>query len=199
MIYALPGMGADKNMYPGAWQTLADCKFVEWPTYNGEDSIAAIAKRITTEQKIRAGDVLIGSSLGGIVACEMAEITQVGSLVLVGGAKKKEEISGFLSMIHPLVDLTPLSFIQRLAGKIPSDVAQMFSKGQAEFIRAMCRAIFDWDGLGDVRVRLLRIHGKKDRVIPLPEGVQHILDGGHFIAMTHSQECVNIIRANHAA
>ena len=78
MIYALPGMGADKNMYPGAWQTLADCKFVEWPTYNGEDSIAAIAKRITTEQKIRAGDVLIGSSLGGIVACEMAKITQVG-------------------------------------------------------------------------------------------------------------------------
>src|SRR5206468_9562435 len=121
--------GADRNMYTGVWQTLADCKFVEWPTYNGEDSIAAIAKRITTEEKIRAGDVLIGSSLGGIVACEMGKITQVGSLVLVGGAKKKEEISGFLSMIHPLVDLTPLSFIQRLAGKVPSDIAQMFSRG----------------------------------------------------------------------
>jgi len=81
MIYALPGMGADRNMYPGVWQTLADCKFVDWPHYDGEDSIAAIAKRIVNEQKIRAGDVLIGSSLGGIVACEIAKISQVGSLV----------------------------------------------------------------------------------------------------------------------
>ena len=198
MIYVFPGMGADRSMYTGAWRTLPDCKFIEWPTYGGEDSIAAIAKRITAERKIQAGDVLIGSSLGGIVACEMAKITPVRSVVLVGSAKKKEEISGFLSVIHPLVELAPLAFLQLLAGKIPSDVAQMFSKGQAEFIRAMCRAIFEWEGLGDERVSLLRIHGSKDRVIPLPEGVQHILDGGHLIAMTHSQECVDIIRAFHA-
>jgi pimeloyl-ACP methyl ester carboxylesterase len=183
-------------MYTGAWRTLPECRFVEWPAYAGEDSIAAIAERLTSEQGIQADDVLIGSSLGGIVACEMAKITPVASLVLVGGAKKKEEISGFLSVIHPLVDLAPLMFIQRLAGTIPSHVARMFSKGQAEFMRAMCRAIFEWQGLGDGRVNLLRIHGSKDRVIPLPGGVQHILDGGHLIAMTHSQECVDIICAN---
>jgi pimeloyl-ACP methyl ester carboxylesterase len=197
MIYALPGMGADGSMYGATWRTLPDCKFVEWPDYEGERSIVSIAKRIAAEQKIQASDILIGSSLGGIVACQIAKITPVYSLVLVGSAKKKEEISRFLSVIHPLVDLAPLTFIQRLAGKIPSDLAQMFSKSQAEFIRAMCRAIFEWDGLGDEPVRLLRIHGTKDRVIPLPEGVQHTLIGGHLIAITHSQECVDIIRANH--
>ena len=194
MIYALPGMGADSRMYAGAWRTLPDCRFVDWPTYRSEDSIAAMAKRITAEQKVQAGDVLIGSSLGGIVACEMAKLTPVSRLVLIGAAKKKEEISGFLSVIHPLIDLTPLTFLQRLAGKLPSDVARMFSQGQAEFIRAMCRAIFDWDGLGDRPVSLLRIHGSQDRVIPLPAGIQHVLDGGHLIVMTHSQECVDIIR-----
>lgn len=195
MLYAFPGMGARRSMYAGAWGTLPNCKFIDWPNFRGENSIAAIAKRITNEQRIQSGDVLIGSSLGGIIACEMATITAVRSIVLVGSAKKKEEISGFLSLIHPLVDLAPLAFIQRLAGTIPSDVAQMFSKGQAEFIRAMCRAIFEWEGLDDERVSLLRIHGSKDRVIPLPAGVQHILDGGHLIAMTHSQECVDIIKA----
>jgi pimeloyl-ACP methyl ester carboxylesterase len=185
-------------MYGGTWRNLPDCKFVEWPNYEGERSIASIAKRIAAEQKIQASDILIGSSLGGIVACEMAKITPVDSLVLVGSAKKKEEISRFLSVIHPLVDLAPLTFIQRLAERIPSDLAQMFSKGQAEFMRAMCRAIFEWDGLDDEPVRLSRIHGTKDRVIPLPEGIQHVLVAGHLIAITHSQECVDIIRANHA-
>jgi surfactin synthase thioesterase subunit len=88
MIYAFPGMGADRNMYKGAWRTLTVCKFCDWPTYGNEDSIAAIAKRITAEQRIQSGDILIGSSLGGIIACEMAKITAVRSVVLVGSAKQ---------------------------------------------------------------------------------------------------------------
>jgi hypothetical protein len=50
----------------------------------------------------------------------------------------------------------------------------MFTEAEATFIRTMCRAIFDWDGLGDEHVNFLRIHGKMDQVIPLPEGVQHV-------------------------
>ena len=73
----------------------------------------------------------------------------------------------------------------------------MFSDSQAAFIRAMCRAIFSWDGLEEVPVNLLRIHGRLDRVIPLPQGIRHVLNGGHLIAMTHLQECVNIISGHH--
>mgnify|MGYP001606039526 CR=1 FL=1 len=196
MIYLLPGMGADQSMFAGPWHSLNNYRLIDWPPFAGETSIHAIAKRIVTEQRVQRNDTLVGISLGGIVACEMAKIAAVGNLVLVGGAKEKEEISGFLSLIHPLVDLAPLTFIQRLSGKIPSDVAQMFSRGQADFIRAMCRAIFEWEGLGSLPVKLLRIHGRKDRVIPLPEDVQHVLDGGHLIAMTHSQRCVDIIKAS---
>jgi pimeloyl-ACP methyl ester carboxylesterase len=194
MIYALPGMGADRRMYSGAWKSLPNCTFLNWPPYAGESSISAVAKRIIAGQKIQADDIVIGSSLGAIVACEIGKIIPVGGLVLIGGAKRKEEINALLALIHPLVDLAPLTFIQRMSGKVPSDLSQMFSDGDAGFIRAMCRAIFDWEGLGDTHVNLLRIHGRKDRVIPLPERVQHVFDGGHLIAMTHSQRCVEIIK-----
>ena len=63
----------------------------------------------------------------------------------------------------------------------------------------MCRAIFNWDGLGDQRVNLVRIHARMDHVIPLPKGVRHVLNGGHLIAMTHAKECVEIIRRESAA
>ena len=180
-------------MFPGAWQTLDNSSVIEWPAHAGERSIAALAKRILAEHSIQTGDTLVGCSLGGIVACEMAKITPV-SLVLIGSAINKTEISCLLSVLHPLIDLTPLTFLQRFAGKLPVDVAQMFSASDAEFTRAMCRAIFDWDGLTHAPVDLLRIHGRYDLVIPVPCGVQHVLNGGHLIAMTHSEDCVRIIR-----
>jgi pimeloyl-ACP methyl ester carboxylesterase len=193
MIYALPGAGADSRMYQGAWRGLAESVFLDWPEYHGESSISSIAQRVANESKIADGDILIGSSLGGIVACEIASIRDIRILFLLGSAKSREEISPVLSLLHPLVDLAPMEFIQRAAGKLPNDVSQMFSEGQAPFIRAMCKAIFDWGGMNGSLARPIRIHGRFDRVVPLPVDVDLVLPCGHLVAMTHAQECVSFI------
>jgi pimeloyl-ACP methyl ester carboxylesterase len=192
-IYVLPGMGANSTMYSGAWLTLPNCFFVEWPPYKKENSIEKIGERVVEEAEIKDGAILVGSSLGGIVACEIAKLRNLSHLFLVGGAKKKEEINDFLALIHPLADLLPIEFIQMVAGKIPNEVTKMFNRSQAEFIRAMCRAIFEWPGLDDTVFKPARIHGRFDRVIPVPPDADKIVDGGHLIAMTHAQECVDFI------
>lgn len=76
---------------------------------------------------------------------------------------------------------------------MPGELMQMFEASQADFIRAMCAAIFEWDGLNEDVITPLRIHGRSDRVIPLPKEVDLVLDGGHLIAMTHSEECVRFL------
>ncbi len=101
----------------------------------------------------------------------------------------KEEVSGLLCLLHPLIDLAPLSFLQYASGKLPSELGTMFSKSDATFIRNMCRAIFQWDGLTSETVILSRIHGRFDCVIPPPNDAV-LIDGGHLIAMSHPQECV---------
>ncbi len=178
---------------------VTNCTFIEWPVYAGESSIGSIAKRVAGEAKIDDGAILVGSSLGGIVACEIAKIRSLRHLFLIGSAKKKEEISGFLAAVHPFVDLVPMAFIQAATGKMPNEVTKMFSRSQPEFVRAMCKAIFEWPGLGDEALKPARIHGRHDRVIPVPPDAQQVVDGGHLIAMTHAQECVNFIvsRINH--
>ena len=197
MIHVLPGMGADHRMYSApAWQRLADTHFINWPDHHGETSIAAIASRVIAEAKISEGDVVVGSSLGGIVGCEIARTVPLKALVLIGGAKDKAEISGLLTLLHPLARLAPLEFIQISAGKFPSELTRMFNQSQASFIRAMCAAIFDWSGLDESRIKPLRIHGKHDHVIPMPAQVNLALDGGHLIAMTHAEECVRFINAS---
>ncbi|HWZ94120.1 MAG TPA: alpha/beta hydrolase, partial [Opitutaceae bacterium] len=192
-IYVLPGMGADSEMYSGVWRTLPNCFFIKWPPYKNENSIEKISQRVAEEAEIKDGAILVGSSLGGIVACEIAKLRNLSHLFLVGGAKKKEEINDFLALIHPLADLLPIEFIQMVAGKIPNEVTKMFNRSQAEFIRAMCQAIFEWPGLDDAVFKPARIHGRFDRVIPVPPDAGKIVDGGHLIAMTHRQECVDFI------
>jgi pimeloyl-ACP methyl ester carboxylesterase len=192
-VLVLPGMGADARMYPGVWRKLERAEFLEWPRYAGERSIREIAERVSREAGVADGDVVIGSSLGGIVACEIAKLRKLSSLVLVGSATRKEEVSALLRVFSPLIGLAPLEFIQRAAGKMPGELMQMFEASQADFIRAMCAAIFEWDGLGEDVITPLRVHGRSDRVIPLPSEVDLVLEGGHLIAMTHAEECVRFL------
>ena len=194
MIYVLPGMGADGRMYGDAWRTLTDCSFINWPVYDGEQSIAALALKVIAEQGIQSGDVVVGTSLGGIVACEIANRVSLKRLVVISGAIRKEEIRGLLAGIHPLIDLAPIKFVQKLAGILPSELARMFSQGDPAFMRDMCRAIFTWTGLNDQKVGLVRIHGKSDAIIPIPANVDHMPPGGHLVAITHAKQCVQIVK-----
>ncbi|CAA6678578.1 MULTISPECIES: alpha/beta fold hydrolase [unclassified Lentimonas] len=142
---------------------------------------------------------MIGTSLGGIIACEIANQIDLERIVLIGSAQRKEEINSVLSALHPLIDLAPIAFIQMSSGKLPSDLTDMFSHSDPEFIRNMSKAIFSWAGLkSDVPV--LRIHGQKDLVIPHPpKGVNHTVDGGHLIVMTHALECIRLINRDLSA
>lgn len=70
----------------------------------------------------------------------------------------------------------------------------MFAGVEASFIRAICAAIFKWEGLGKSKTEIFRIHGKKDLIIPPPRAVDLLLDGGHLISMTRATECVEFIK-----
>ena len=110
-------MGATSAMYSETWQKLPDSIFHDWPPYRDEVSIPAMAKRLICEHGIVNGDIIIGSSLGGIIACEIANQLQLKQLVLIGSAVDKHEINTCLDVLHPLIDcsasggMRPLEFL----------------------------------------------------------------------------------------
>ena len=195
MIYVLPGMGADSSMYRGEWRTLEQCVFLEWPQYRGEQTLGAIAKRVVTEAGMVDGDVVVGHSLGGMVACEISALRELQQLILVSSARNPEEISALLAALHPLASVTPFRFAQLVAARLPGDLYKMFARSDPAFMRATCRAVFEWPGLRPPYPRIHRIHGRHDRVIPLPREVDRIVEGGHVIPITHPQECVDFLRS----
>ncbi|HEY8995547.1 MAG TPA: hypothetical protein VIM71_12835, partial [Lacunisphaera sp.] len=115
-------------------------------------------------------------------------------VILIGSSKSPAEFGAVLRLLAPLADLAPVAFLQQLAGKAPSELMQMFKDSDPAFIRAMCRAILRWEGITDPALRLHRIHGRHDLVIPSPDEADYLLNGGHLIAMTHAEECVARVR-----
>lgn len=193
-VFILPGMGGDHLMYPDPWPSLPGSVLLDWPAYRGEESLEAMAASVVKAARIPDGAIVIGSSLGGMVACEIARLRRLSGLVLLGSAVQPREVSRLLRVLHPLADFTPFEFLQAASGKLPHELTQMFARSEAPFIRTMCRAIFRWSGLSATDPKPLRIHGSHDHIIPPPHNPDLLLDAGHLIAMTHARECVDYLR-----
>src|SRR5262245_6802379 len=194
MIHALPGIGADRRMFPAPWGSLPDFVALDWVRHSGEHSLAEVAGSMCEAFGIRDGDTLIGASLGGMVACEITKIRKISGLYLIGSAIGKHEVNQLLGALHPLVRIAPIDWVRFSAGKIPAELSQMFAEIEPSFVRAMCFAIFKWEGLGVHKTKVFRIHGKYDLVIPPPEQVDLLINGGHLISISHAKECMEFVR-----
>lgn len=187
-------MGADSGMFTGSWRKLPDTVFIDWPSYAGERTLAEIAVRIIELHGIADGSVVIGTSLGGMVACEIARLRRLHRLVLIGSAVHPDEINPLLIALRPLAKLTPVDWMQWSANSLPGELAPMFGRSNPDFIRAAIQAVFQWKGIDPSLPMPVRIHGKNDRVIYTPRTADLILDGGHLIAMTHANACCDFIQ-----
>ena len=193
MIHAFPGTGADHRMFPEPWGSLPRFKAHDWVSSPEIKSIRQLAEVMIEACAIADGDVLVGCSLGGIVAGEITKLRKIPRLFLVGSAVSKEEVNPWLAPLHPLMGKLPVERFRLLAEKVPGELAAMFAQADPEFIRHMCLAIFQWEGLGETGTQVFRIHGRKDLVITPPKSCDLLLGGGHLIAMTHARECVAFV------
>ena len=168
--YLLPGMGANSSMYNLVRKELSfEINFINWPKYNGEKTYTATAKRIIEEIGIKDNDIVGGSSLGGMIAIEIARQKSLAAIVLIGSAISADEVQGILNLLAPIALITPISLVQLLAGKHNNVIARMFAEADSEFIRAMCQYLPKWSAVAVESAPIFRIHGQKDQVIPCPK------------------------------
>lgn len=189
--FLLPGMGADERMYDAQWDRLGDVTRMKWPQDCQANTLTDLAHQLIKAYEIEEDAVVIGSSLGGMVACEIAHLSHIQQIVLIGSATSPTEISALLQWLHPLIDHAPLSLLQWSAGSCPLELTRMFQTSSPTFLRTMSKAVFAWNGYESSWPKPLRIHGTRDFVIPCPTNPDFTIDGGHLIAMTHSKECVD--------
>ena len=194
-------MGADATMYGPAFKNVQDVQYLDWPTYNNEKSIKDISIRIIHEYNIQSSDIVGGSSLGGIVAAEIAKHIEVKKIILIGSTLTPDQISPILKKLSVLSEIAPINLIKAFVGKAgvisKNHLLKVFGNVDSAFIKAMCKAVFEWSGNPAPQCDYSHIHGAKDLVISPPQtGATIITDAGHLIPISHEEEVAAFLKVN---
>ncbi|MBC8208155.1 MAG: hypothetical protein H8E79_03170 [Desulfobulbaceae bacterium] len=199
-IIILPGMCLDQALYAApAYKKLDGVQFLSWPRHQGEQSIAQLAQRIIREQGIQAGDIVGGSSLGGMVAAEIARTIPLSKIILIGSTLDRTHVNPTLRRLHPLSSIISIKALQVLAAAgaplCRSRVLTMFGRAEDTFILSMCQAICSWPGNPQPSCPVAHIHGNRDRVIlPPTDGAEIIAAGHHLIALSHARQVAAFLK-----
>ena len=211
-VYLIPGLGADSRGYRGAWTEIPGAVFVEWPAYVGEMSVPAVAKFVADAWRVPDGAVLVATSFGGAVACEIAKLRSLRALVLVASSADPADYHGARSL-RRWRRWVSLARIQRFLrqregirrqrhGHTPSaftrallDSIEQFTVCDLAFYEGMLDALAEWPGGSGERTPLVRIHGTQDRKVRVPREADLLLDAGHLVALTHARECADFLIA----
>lgn len=185
-------MGATSAMFGSAWHQHPKIDCVDWPS--GEfATLRELAAAIVKRDGIDAHDSVGGSSLGGMVAQEIACISTCPGVVLLGSAESCEEIPRLLRWLAPLARGLPVEWAQ-FSAPIVGELGKQFAHSDPKFIRSMCSAAANWAGV-ELSCARLRIHGANDHIIP-PPARAHLIEGaGHLVAMSHGAQCLALVDA----
>lgn len=205
-VYLLPGVGCDHRLYdrillPPQYKVVK----LEWPEFTEDDTLSAIAGRLRPQVKADEPHTLVGVSMGGMVAQELAALTGPEKVVLISSWTGPHEWTPFVRVsarlgLSTLIrdwSMRAVWPLKKLVDKRESSVDRllwnMACKQTAKQLRNGTGAVLRWKG-SPWKGPLVRIHGDKDMVTPLRFPVDHLVKGGqHVMVLTRSKEVSRLL------
>lgn len=201
-IHLIPGLGADGRIFqrfmPHAPQRVAHAH----PRMEMGSSLRHYAEVLA--QRIPPGSphVLVGMSMGGMIAQELAAVTRPVRTVIISSWKGPQEMPLPLRTLrgtHPERTINPV-LLRRLGPMIrwtmgvstPEEVALLnaFMRDcPLEQLKVQVNAVMEWEGPANPVPGLIHIHGDADRLMPvgLIKDALVVKGGGHFMVYTQAQ------------
>lgn len=205
--YLIPGMGADERLFSNFSLQYGTVTKLNWIPHedsrNLSDYAALMSKRVTTENNI-----IIGSSMGGMVAVEMAKIINPLSTILVSAPTGRHQFPRVLKTFDFIKlhrALTP-SQVMRIAGladlfmgfKTPEQRAMfydMLKSNGPEFLHFSIGAVLGWKNKEVPPGDFIQLIGTQDKLFDprkIPGSIP--LEGkGHFAAFEAGDQLSAII------
>ena len=204
-VFLLPGLGATADLF-------SDYRFpfltrsVEYPAPRSRDEgFTDYAMRLIEENGIRPGDSLIGVSLGGMMACEIARQISIRKITLISSCTDSRHIQPVIRRMRPFSRVVPWWFIQRAPFPTPvlsptrKRALAMLRRANTDFLPWACLHAAVWKCPVN-HPDLVRIHGDRDPVFPISrQEIHHIVRGGdHLMVLSRWQEIEPLLIARHS-
>jgi pimeloyl-ACP methyl ester carboxylesterase len=208
--YFIPGLGTDGRIFRNL---LSELQFEEVYYLDFRDdiskncsSIEDYAKEISKEIIHDSNSLIIGLSLGGILASELSKLLPDCKVVLISSIKTAHEAPGILKIARylPFYNLVPVWFsrnmvplLSRMSGVTDKEgyylYREMLKGWTASKLKWARKSAVNWKN--NTSIRCLHIHGTKDSIFPHKKIQNAVLinKGTHYMVMDRAKEIAEII------
>ncbi len=207
-VYFICGLAADSRVFkhitlPSHHQPV----YLDWISPQENESLTSYAIRLAKDINTNEEFSLIGLSMGGMVAIEIAKKFLPAFTILISSIPTSDHlpkyyrVAGSLNLHH----LIPIALLQRAAvlkRSFTSETSEdkemlkdMIRKSDPIFIRWAMSAVLNWQNK-NIPKNLFQIHGERDAILPhrYTTPTYTILTGGHLMIMNHAPELNKILR-----
>lgn len=195
------GLGADAAIFAPQKIRFPQLIVPEWKRPQPNESLNHYCERMAGSLSVTQPCVIGGASFGGIIALEIAKHLNPLAVLLIGSVQEPAHLPSHVQALRPLrglVNWLPVSLFQQSAAPLGSrtgcrlaphmgGLARQFSEADRTVLRWSMRQLLTWSEPPVVTCPVYRIHGDRDRVLPLRGSPDVIVrGGGHVISLTHA-------------
>lgn len=207
-LFFISGLGADARAFDRIRLDGYPQTHLHWLVPHAGETMASYAQRLAEPVRKVEHPVVIGVSLGGMLASEMTTFIPGMRAILISSIKAPEERSLILKAgrLFPVHGLIPVPVMKRMSflwtyakRKYPEEDVQhmieMFRQTDDRFIRWGMLNAPRWKGRGDTS-RIVHIHGDRDRMFPISRirGCEVVPGGTHLMVYQRGEEVSGLIR-----
>ena len=205
--YFISGIAADERLFrhinlPSGFEPF----YLKWEKPFANESLQTYAYRLADKINTDEPFLLIGTSLGGIIATEIALKFKPLAVIIIGSVPSISQLPGYYRIVEKLkIHKILTGSVYKFSGRVkhyftrenPDDkriIIQMISETDPAFISWGINAVLKWRNT-QIPKSLYHIHGTRDEVFPFAfTSPTHIMPkGDHVIVMNRAREINNII------
>ncbi|CAA6799394.1 MAG: Unknown protein [uncultured Aureispira sp.] len=210
-VYLIPGLGNDVRIFSNLIPLLLEqdvCCLEHLEPLSVKESIESYAQRLVDGiPDLEEPPVLIGMSLGGTIATEMAKRMPYRKLILISSFKHQTEVPLLFKIGRkiPLYRFVPTWYI-RLIVPLFAWLLGICTKEESKLLKLMLyartashfawgrEAVVHWDNM-DYPAEFIHINGTKDHIFKRSEKqATHLIKGGtHNMVLDRAEEIAEII------
>ena len=207
-VYFISGIGADYRLFthlrlPEGYES----SYIHWIDPLAEEKLKDYAVRLIEQIDTREPFILVGLSLGGIMAVEIAKKSPPVGTILISSIPVSAHLPPYFKLAHrlQLSKLIPASLLKMattvkhsLTMKSPANrklMREIIESGDDRFIKWAVDAVLEWENT-TIPHPFYHIHGTRDEVFPinLTRPTHIIQKGGHMFLMTRPEEVNTILK-----
>jgi len=205
-VYFIPGIAADRRLFkrillPTGFEPV----YLDWIKPKARESVRDYALRLAENINITEPFILLGNSLGGIIACEIALQHHPVAVIIIASVPAASQLPGYYKSIAKLKihKIFPgqlyiysgilKHYLTRGNTAEKRILLHMMRESDPSFIQWGINTVLTWENK-QMPERLFHIHGTRDKVFPFKYvSPTHVIQGGDHVIVTNRSEEINLI------